>query len=137
MHQHPPCLMASVSKSERVRTLSSRTEYGSCFMRRRSYAERRNEASCLPTAHRLDPNVGELKDEEQCRQGGCYNEDERQREIATQEAATFGFEDAEAREDSHAIPRPSRKSNCFRIAFRWSRRHPAWATHGSIVDSFP
>src|SRR2546427_11264650 len=29
MHQHPPCLMASVSKSEKVRTLSSRTEYGS------------------------------------------------------------------------------------------------------------
>ena len=51
-----------------------------------------------PPLIRLDPNVGELKDEEQCRQGECYNEDERQREIATQEAATFGFEDAEARE---------------------------------------
>src|SRR3989441_13301168 len=32
MHQHPPCLMASVSKSEKVRTLSSRTEYGSRSM---------------------------------------------------------------------------------------------------------
>ena len=48
----------------------------------------------------------------------CNDEDERQREIATQEAAAFRFEDAEAREDSHAIPRPSRRANCFRIAFR-------------------
>src|SRR2546425_10886886 len=65
MHQHPPCLMASVSKSERVRTLSSRTEYGSRFMTRRSYAERRNEACCLSAAHRLDPHVGEGEDEKQ------------------------------------------------------------------------
>src|SRR3989475_6037945 len=68
-----------------------------------------------PPLIRLDPNVGELKDEEQCRQGECYDEDERQREIATHEAAAFGFEDAEAREDSHAIHRPSRRSNCFTI----------------------
>src|SRR2546422_10378281 len=66
MHQHPPCLMASVSKSEKVRTLSSRTEYGSRSMTGRSYAASRNEGSCLSAAHRLDPDVGERKDEEEC-----------------------------------------------------------------------
>src|SRR5881628_1543045 len=50
MHQQPPCLVASVSKSERVRTLSSRTEYSSRLMTGRSYAASRNEGF-LAAAH--------------------------------------------------------------------------------------
>src|SRR5206468_3400185 len=75
-----------------------------------------------PAAHRLDPHVGERD-----------HEDERQREAATEQAAAFGFQNAEAREDSHGDPSPSRRSDCFRIAFRLSGRNTPAAPHGSIV----
>jgi len=44
----------------------------------RSYAERRNEGSCLSAAHRLDPHVGERKEEEQGRhdEAGWFPEPE-------------------------------------------------------------
>src|SRR2546425_13064013 len=48
MHQHPPCLMASVSKSEKVRTLSSRTEYGSRSMTGARTQQAEMEVSAYP-----------------------------------------------------------------------------------------